>query len=116
MRHSQHKNLRRISIVALLALVAIGCDGERTTEPTAEQCAELSGHMLDLRLKEAGLSPELAARHRENLRATAASSAEWCANSLARDQVTCALRATSVGALEGCLPSMTPPVEKSQNE
>jgi hypothetical protein len=107
----------RVSILsALAALFFVGCDGERATEPTAAQCAELSDHTLDLRLKEANFSPEIAARHRENLRATSASSAEWCASTLELNQVTCAMRAESVAALESCLPSMTPSQQNSENE
>jgi hypothetical protein len=95
--------------LALAAVLATGCatDNRVPDEVTVAQCEALREHMLQVRLRSATVTPNAAARHRENLRETSSASIEWCTSHVSANQIRCAMQANSPAALENCLPSTT---------
>lgn len=86
------------------------CSSDHATQQaSAEDCEAMSDHMLELRFKTSGFTPDVALRHRENLRGIAPASIEWCTENVGAEQVACALRADNLQALEACLPRITSP-------
>lgn len=95
------RTLRTFLFVLALALPALACAG--TSGSDADGCQAALEREIDLRLDaEAGLAPELAEAHRQNLLGAGAAYVERCQSGWSAAQIQCRTQAGTIDALAAC--------------